>query len=134
MDQGKNMIITLVLPFILFYVSKIIFKNNYFRIKFMKVWLTLFSLARPGFSSLNEASTSKCSNSTLIGQANMEDLEAAPTKSICICTSLGGWKWLSQNSSLTSLIISSRLLYGLEDCTFLQYLLVSHLACVEPWL
>ncbi|RVW79052.1 Retrovirus-related Pol polyprotein from transposon TNT 1-94 [Vitis vinifera] len=92
------------------------------------------STSRPGFSSLNEASTSKCSNSTLIGQANMEDLEAAPTKSICICTSLGGWNWLSQNSSLTSLIISSRLLYGPEDCTFLQYLLVSHLACVEPWL
>ncbi|RVW90690.1 putative alkaline/neutral invertase F [Vitis vinifera] len=40
MDQDKNMIIILVLPFILFYVSKIVFKNNYFCIKFIKVWLT----------------------------------------------------------------------------------------------
>ena len=40
MDQGKNIIIILVLIFILFYASKIIFFNNYFRIKFIKVWLT----------------------------------------------------------------------------------------------
>ena len=44
MDQGKNMIIILVLPFILFYVSKIVLKNNYFRIKFLKVWLTRTSV------------------------------------------------------------------------------------------
>ena len=36
MDQGKNMIIILVLIFILFYVSKIIFLNNYFCTKFIK--------------------------------------------------------------------------------------------------
>ena len=40
MDQGKNMIIILVFTFILFYASKIVFKNNYFHIKFIKVWLT----------------------------------------------------------------------------------------------
>ena len=35
------MIIILVLSFILFYASKIVFLNNYFRIKFIKVWLTI---------------------------------------------------------------------------------------------
>ena len=41
MDQCKNMIIILVLSFILFYVSNFFFLNNYFRIKLIKVWLTI---------------------------------------------------------------------------------------------